>query len=215
MQNRPRWSRTAQQVGVVSSFALLVTGLLYLIVIAAWLVAVGKPMEPIGDPYLAVMEVLTMASALALVGFSVAISALSTPERRIFGLGTVVAGTIAAGLTLSVHFVQLTAIRQLWRSGTLADYRLVWPSPIFAVEYLAWDLLVGITMLLAAASLGEGHGKGGARTLLTVGGGFYIIGLVGPASGVMALQNIAVLGYAVLLPLAAWFTAGVFRRTEP
>ena len=199
----------------MSSFALLVVGLLYLIVIAAWLVAVGKPKEPIGDPYLALMEVLTMASALALVCFCVAILALSTPERRIFGLGTVVAGTTAAGLTLSVHFVQLTAIRQLWRSGALADYRLVWPSPIFAVEYLAWDLLVGITMLLAAASLGEGPGRGGARSILTVGGGFCVIGLAGPASGVMALQNIAVLGYAVLLPLAAWFTAGVFRRTEP
>src|SRR5438477_8024227 len=48
-------------------------------------------------------------------------------------------GNVAVGLTMGVHFVQLTAIRQLWRAGRLVDYRLVWPSALFAVEYFVWD----------------------------------------------------------------------------
>lgn len=208
------WSRTAQRVGVASSISLLVVGVSYVAVIGAWLVRERTPSEPIGDPYLAVMEVLTIASALALLGFCSAVASYCDLERRSLALMALGCGTLAAGITMCVHFVQLTAIRQLWESGELNDYRLVWPSMLFSVEYLAWDVLVGLTMLMVAGSLGRESARG-ARTVLATGGVCCLAGVSGPATGQMMLQNIAVFGYAILLPLAAYLMARLFRTASP
>lgn len=205
------WSPAAQRIGVASGYTLSVVGALYVGVILTWLLLVRAPSDPIADPYLAVMEGLTIASGLALIGFCTAVASVCDLERRVFGLLTVVTGALAAGLTMAVHFAQLTAVRQLWRDGLLGDYRLVWPSPLFAVEYLAWDLLVGLTMVSGAAALGGHPGRRRARSVLAAGGLCCLAGLAGPASGRMLLQNIAVFGYAILLPVGAYFTARVFK----
>lgn len=211
----PAWSRTAQRIGISSAFGLLVVGVLYVSVIVAWMLVVGTPADPVGDPYLATMEGLTIVSAVLLVGFCAAIACLCEPERKILGVLTLVTGALAAALTISVHFVQLTAVRQMWREGMVDDYRLVWPSRVFAVEYVAWDLLVGCTMILAAASLGPRPERRRARFVLGFGGACCLAGLLGPASGQMRLQTLGIVGYALLLPAAAYLTAGVFWREPP
>ena len=110
-------------------------GILYVAVIVLWLVIEATPREPIGDPYLAVMEGLTIVSALA---------------------------------------------------------------------------LVGLTMIFAALAL-VGNSKGRyARQALLIGGVFCVVGVVGPISGLMILQNVAVLGYAFALPIAAGLIAHMF-----
>ncbi len=99
---------------------------------------------------------------------------------------------------MAVHFVQLTAVRQLWRAGRFGDYRLVWPSPLFAVEYFVWDILVGLTMGLAGFALAGGPLAVHARRALLIGGVLCLVGTAGPLSGWMLVQNVAVLGYAVV-----------------
>lgn len=215
MRLPPTWTKTSRRLGLSSSTGLLVIGVLYVAVITLWLVLEGTPSAPIGDPYLAAMEVLTILSALALVGFCVAMASLATGDERVFGLLALSSGILAAGLTTAVHFTQLTAVRQLWRSGAIADYRLIWPSSVFAVEYLAWDVLVGLTMLLSGASLGDDPARRGARGVLALGGSCCVAGVMGPLTGRMMLQNIAVFGYAVLLPLAAYLSLRVFRSVPP
>jgi hypothetical protein len=187
---------------------ITVVGALYVAVIAAWLLVERTPAEPIGDPYLLAMELLTLASALGIGGLAVALAAAAGEGRRVAGLGGLVAGGSAAVLTAAVHFVQLTAVRQLWRSGELADYRLVWPSTLFAVEYLAWDLLVGLAMILFARAVDGLPGSRPGRRVLTVGGMLCLVGVAGPLTGSMALQNVAVAGYAVALPLGTALLLG-------
>jgi hypothetical protein len=114
-----------------------------------------------------------------------------------------------------VHFVQLTAIRQLWRAGDLPDYRLVWPSAILAVEYFAWDVLVGATMVLISLALAGGPRSVPARRTMLTGGLLCLAGVVGPASGQMPLQNIAVAGYAIFLPIGCGLMVRVFRAAVP
>lgn len=215
MMNDGRWSWKARRLGIVSAAAILVIGILYVAVIVFWLVVEATPREPIGDPYLAVMEGLTMVSALALVGLIAAIACFADADRQVYALSTLMLGTLAASLTVAVHFVQFTAVRQMWRSGLLPDYRLVWPSTIFAVEYFAWDILVGLTMILAAAAVaGDPHARYAQRALV-IGGVLCLVGVVGPFSGWMLLQNVAVLGYAVALPIAAGLIARLFLNTAP
>lgn len=175
----------------------------------------AKPREPIGDPYLAVMEVLTILSAVALFGFVIAIWCFADPSRHPAAVIALVIASLAAGLTIAVHFVQLTAIRQLWRAGRLADYRLIWPSPLFAVEYLAWDCLVGLTLLFLSRALPETAGTTPTRRALLLAGVLCLVGVAGPATGRMLLQNIAVLGYAVALPIAAALATRMFRGALP
>ena len=215
MLDREHWTLSAQRLGIGSAFTLLAVGILYLATIALWLIVEAVPLEPIGDPFLAAMEGLTIASALALLGLVIAIWHFADRAHRVHGLVTLTLGVAAASLTIAVHFVQLTAIRQLWRAGHLADYRLLWPSPILAVEYFAWDVLVGATMVFASFALAGGPKSVPARRALLVGGVLCLAGLVGPGSGRMVLQNIAVIGYAVLLPVGCALTARTFHAVAP
>jgi len=210
-----RWSWSARRLGIASSSGIFVVGILYVAVITLWLIIEATPREPIGDPYLAVMEVLTMVSALALLGLVIAIWCFADAARRLPALTALAIGSLAVGLTMAVHFVQLTAIRQLWRAGRLVDYRLVWPSALFAVEYFVWDILVGITLLSAGFAITVGPASGPARRALLIGGVLCLAGMVGPLSGRLFLQNIAVLGYAVVFPIAGALTARMFRATLP
>jgi hypothetical protein len=156
------------------------------------------------------MEVLTVLSALGIAGWVSAQLLLATPRQRAFALAAFASGVCAAALTISVHLVQLTAVRQLWRAGTIPDYRLVWPSILFAVEYVAWDFFLGLTMVFLGLGLRAGGRTRGVSLLLS-GGVLCLAGLTGPLLGAMALQNLAVLGYAVLLPLAAFRSVATFR----
>jgi hypothetical protein len=202
-------------MGITSGIAMLAVGILYLATIALWLVVEATPLEPIGDPFLAVMEGLTMVSALALLGLVTAIWGYAERAYSVHGFLTLTLGAVAASLTMAVHFVQLTAIRQLWRAGQLPDYRLVWPSANLAVEYFAWDALVGGTMILASFALAGEPGSAPARRTMLIGGALCLLGLVGPGSGRMILQNIAVAGYAIFLPVACALTARTFHSAPP
>jgi hypothetical protein len=210
-----RWSRSARRLGIASATGILAVGILYVAVITLWLIIEATPREPIGDPYLAVMEVLTMVSALALLGLVIAIWCFADAARRVQALTALAIGSLAAVLTMAVHFVQLTAVRQLWRAGRFGDYRLVWPSPLFAVEYFVWDILVGLTMVSAGFALAGGPPAGHARRALLIGGVLCLVGTAGPLSGRMLVQNVAVLGYAVVFPVAGALTARVFRAAVP
>jgi hypothetical protein len=214
-RERRHWTRHTRRMGIASGTAMLAVGILYLATIALWLVVEATPLEPIGDPFLAVMEGLTIVSALALLGLVTAIWGYAERAYRVHGLLTLTLGALAAALTMAVHFVQLTAIRQLWRAGQLPDYRLVWPSTTLAVEYFAWDVLVGGTMILASFALAGEPGSAPARRTMLIGGALCLLGLVGPATGRMIPQNIAVAGYAVFLPVACALSARIFHSAPP
>lgn len=203
--------RAPLRLGAFSASVVALVGVLYLGVIGAWVALVRTPADPIGDPYLLLMEVLTILSALGLAGWVQARLLLAPPEARGFALAAFATGICASALTITVHLVQLTAVRQMWKAGVLEDYRLVWPSPLFAVEYAAWDLFVGLTMIFLGLAKGLETERRG-RIPLLAGGSLCLMGLAGPLSGNMALQTLAVLGYGVLLPLAAYRSIATFRR---
>ena len=192
---------------MVSALTIVFVGILYLVTIGSWLLIEASPSDPIGDPYLAAMEVLTIISAFAVVGFAVSVLCFVEIPNRLPAVGALISAVLAAGLTTTIHFVQLTAVRQLWRSGDITDYRLVWPTLIFAVEYFAWDILIGLFMVLTGWALSGAQVRSGGQRVFIVGGALCLLGVAGPLTGQMLLQNIAVLGYAVFLPLAAFLTS--------
>lgn len=188
---------TTNRIGAWSAAILAGVGVAYVVVLAAGMARHGLQ-EPITDPILAVMEVLTLVSAFPLVALVAALLDRAPPPRRLAGRVALAFATLFTGTTSAVHFVELTATRQTGGGG------LVWPSTAYALELLAWDVFLGIALLAAAATLREAGRERAARRGLLAAGTLCLVGTVGPAVGNMRLQLLGVLGYAVVLPIAVF-----------
>lgn len=191
--------------GFVAAWSLAGVGLLYAAVVAAAIADVGA--EPIRDPVLAVMEVLTVLAALLVVVVMAAVYERAAPHARHYASIALSFAVVMAGLTSAVHFVALSAGRQ---TGLTA---LAWPSTLYAVELLAWDLFLGLSLLFAAPVF-KGPGlQNAVRWSLTVTGGLCLLGTAGPLTGDMAVQRIGMAGYGVGLPITSALMALAFRQS--
>ncbi|MBK8974580.1 MAG: hypothetical protein IPM29_01510 [Planctomycetes bacterium] len=196
---------TNDRLGYWSAVALVCIGVGYVLALLAGFARHGFR-EPIGDPVLAVMEVLTLLSAVPIVTLMASIQDRAAPHRSGLGLAALAFATLCAGVTSTVHFVELTAARQVGEEG------IVWPSRVYAAELLAWDVFLGLSLSFAAPLFRDGRLERAVRGTLFLCGGLCLAGAVGPAVGNMRLQLIGVLGYAVILPIACVLLARLFRR---
>ena len=130
----------------------------------------------------------------------------ATPGRKVYGLVSLAFVTICAGTTSVVHFVELTAVRQLGGGG------IHWPSRIYAAELRAWDLFLGLTLVFAAPVFTGGGPERPVRRGLLACGILCLVGTIGPLFGSMHLQLAGVLGYAGVLPVVSFFLARLFAR---
>lgn len=195
----------ANRIGYLSSSGLFVVGLAYAVIVAFGMSQAGFD-DPIVDPTLAVMEALTLLSAPLVVAVMASVYETASRDRKVFGVMALVFAGIMAGLTSAVHFVALTAGRQ-------ADFAVLeWPSMPYAVELLAWDIFLGLSLLCAAfVFVGSGI-RAFARWSLVIAGALSLLGAIGPIVGDMALQRIGILGYGVGLPIAALVLSRFFCR---
>jgi hypothetical protein len=193
------------RVGFWSAVALAAIGAGYLLVLVVGIVRHGSS-EPIADPVLATMEILTLLAAVPLVTLMAAIQSLSPPHQRACAAAALAFATLCAGVTSVVHFVALTAARQLGAGG------ISWPSRSYAAELLAWDVFLGLALLFAAPVLRDRDHARPAYRALQIGGSLCLFGAVGPAVGSMELQRLGVFGYAVVWPVACILLARVFAR---
>jgi hypothetical protein len=169
-------------------------GVAYIVALAFGFARFGLD-QPIADPVLAVMEVLTLLSAPLMVVTMAAVHSYASADRKFFGVLALSFTILFAGTTSVVHFVELTAGRQL---GTA---EIAWPSTVYAVELLAWDWFLGLALWMAGFVF---PGSGRERLLrrgLWLSGLLALLGTVGPMVGDMRLQRIGILGYAGLLPV--------------
>ena len=135
------------------------------------------------------------------------IHAKTPPDLKAYSLIALAFMILAAGLTSAVHFIGLTTLRQTGMEG------LAWPSMLYAVELLAWDVFLGQSLLFAAPVFQGGGLKHKIRISMIVTGVLCVAGTLGPATGDMRLQFISVLGYGVLLPFVWLMIAIDFQST--
>ena len=72
---------------------------------------------------------------------------------------------------------------------------------------------IGLTLVVASFVFSGSRSSRPAGVALLIGGVLCLAGLVGPLSGRMIWQNIAVVGCAIALPIAAALLLRVFRAT--
>lgn len=202
----------------MSATGTLVLSVLYAITLAAGLLTLPSQDQPIGDPLFTILEILILLATPVMVALMVAIHAWAAAETKTFSLLAIVFMGLVAGLTCSLHFVRLTLGRQVeftelaWMPLFL-DFR--WPSVIYSLDILAWDVLFALAVFSAAPVFGGNRLAKSIRALMIVSGILALGGLSGVIAGDMQLRTIGVIGYAAVFPAAAALLAVLFHRTPP
>ena len=115
--------------------------------------SLGNLTDPLPDPYLAVAEVLILVMAPVMVVLMAAVHACAPAHLRMFSLVAFGWMLVAACLTMTVHVVELVVARRVEPEAVPGFARLfdfAWPSMLYAVDIVAWDLLLGLSLVFAA-----------------------------------------------------------------
>jgi hypothetical protein len=170
------------------------------------------------DPYLAILEVLIILSAVVLVVMMAAVHAYALPERAIFARTALAFIICSALVTCAVHFVSLTLGRQISPGLLLLlSHQLSfvegWPTIALSLDLLAWDFFLGLALIFAAQVF-KGEAAIRVRISMIVAGTLCLVGTLGPASGHLDIQYLGIAGYALALPVACGLLAIFFRRAQ-
>jgi hypothetical protein len=204
-------------VGRIAAWALFITGVVYAITTVLGLLSLKSPQDPIGNPYVTIMELLIILTAPLYIISMVAVHAYAPPEAKAYSLTALIFMTLLAGLTSSVHFVLLTVSRQIEATGlTWVPMFLSWkwPSVIYTLDILAWDWFFALSMLFAAPVFKGGRLERNVRNLMIVSGVLCLAGLIGVPLGNMQVRNIGIIGYGLLAPVVFLLLAILFGRTQ-
>jgi hypothetical protein len=208
---------TDRCLGRWSARTIAVLAVFYAVAVVLGFVALGDVVRPLPDPYLAVAELLILVMAPAMVVLTAAIHACAPAERRVLSLLAFGWMLLAAGLTMTVHGLELTLGRPAPgppTAGAPPLFGFDWPAVLYGVDIVAWDLMLGLSLLFAAAVFpGREHRL--VRRGLALSGVLCLAGLVGPAIDVMAWRALGIAGYAVVFPLTCLALSRTFAEPGP
>jgi hypothetical protein len=211
-----KFTATARSFGILSAAATVILLVAYAVTLVVGLLSLKSPQEPIGDPMFTILEILIIVMMPAMVALMVAVHAWAPTHAKTLTLTSVVFMGLLAGMTSIVHFCILTLSRQPEFSGQ-SWLPLVlsfnWPSVVYTLDILAWDIFFPLSMLFAAPVFGGSRLAGWIRVLMIASGVLSLAGLSGVVSGDMQLRNIGIVGYVGVFLVVATLLAVLFYRT--
>lgn len=149
---------TNRRIGLWSAAGVVAIWMVFAIVGVIGVVARpgADPLNPV-EPFLAIFEVLIVLAAMVLVVMMASVHTYAPPDRKNCSLAALAFMSGGAVLTSNAHFAALTVGRQIdakvfpWLSRQFA-FGETWPSLAKAMDLLAWDVFVGLSLLLAATA---------------------------------------------------------------
>ncbi|HYB75432.1 MAG TPA: hypothetical protein VEC08_00585 [Nitrososphaerales archaeon] len=209
-----------RRLGRISSYVVFVVLLAYVPTLILGLLSLKSPLQPIGDPYFSLMELLIVIAAPLMLIVMVAVHAYAPREAKAYSLTALVFMVILTGITTTVHFAILTVSREIASAGfSQSSYLLSfnWPSVAYATDDLAWDLFFAFSMLFAAFVFKNGVLEKAIRYSMFVSGGLSFVGLFGvPLLGqTPVIRNIGVIGYAGVAIVVFLLLGLLFGRSKP
>jgi hypothetical protein len=213
-----KFTATARSLGILSATTTVILGVAYAVTLAVGLASLEAPQEPIGDPMFTILEILIIVMMPAMVALMVAVHAWAPMHAKALSLTAVVFMSLLAGVTCIVHFCVLTLSRQpefagqSWGALVLS---FTWPSVVYALDILAWDVFFPLSMLFAAPVFGGSRLAEWIRVLMIASGVLSLAGLSGVVVGDMQLRNIGIVGYVGVFLVVAALLAILFYRTTP
>jgi hypothetical protein len=206
------WGGTPSEraIGRWSARALCALTVVYSADFVVGFAALGNVRDPLPDPYLGIGEVLILVMAPILVALMLAVHACAPTGATSFtqvALGWMLA---AAALTTTVHVVELSVARHIDSfPGYARIFDFQWPSLLYAVDVVAWDVFFGLALLFAVPAFRRRSDTAARRGLLA-SGSLCLLGVIGPLTGAIAWRAIGIVGYtlvfaATCIPLARAF----------
>jgi hypothetical protein len=211
-----------RRFGKWSAWIVVVVWLAYVATGIAWLLFGGDaaqrdPGTPL-DPFRTVLEILMSLAALGMLALMAAVHRAAPLGAKATSLAALGFMVLMVGTTCGIHFVELTVVRRIEPARDPALSVLFftrWPSVFFALDLLAWDLFLGLSLLLAAPAF-KGVGlEAAVRLAMILGGALCVAGILGPALGDLRFQLLGIAGYAAVFPLACLMLAILYGRAEP
>jgi hypothetical protein len=212
------FTQTARRLGIVSAATTTILMVAYAITLAVGFASLKSPDDQIGDPMFTILEVLIIAMMPAMVALMVAVHAWAPPRAKALTLTSVVFMGLLAVVTCSLHFVVLTLSRQDAFAGQAwlpLFLSFKWPSVVYALDILGWDVLFPISILFAAPVFRGGRLAAWVRVVMLVSGVLAFAGLSGVVAGDMQLRNVGIVGYLGVFLVAAVLLVVLFFRTTP
>ncbi|MDA8227154.1 MAG: hypothetical protein M0T74_05515 [Desulfitobacterium hafniense] len=200
-------------IGKTTALALFCMGTVYLVITSIGFLSLKSDLDPIGDPYFSIMEILILVMAPLMVVLMVEVHAYASYNVKTLSLIALIFMSIVACITCSVHYLRLTASHESITSLPWL-FSFTWPSVIYALDILAWDFFFSLSMLFAAPVFKGDRLKASVRIIMIVSGVLSFAGLLGPIVGNMQIRNIGIVGYGVVFPFFCLLLAKVFSRTE-
>jgi hypothetical protein len=213
-----KFTTTARSFGIFSAAATVILLVAYAVTLAVGLLTLESPQQPIGDPMFTILEVLIIVMMPAMVALMVAVHAWAPMNAKALSLTSVVFMGLLAGVTCSVHFCILTLSRQpefteqSWLPLVLS---FEWPSIVYALDILGWDVFFPLSMLFAALVFKGSRLAAWIRVLMIASGVLSLAGLSGVVAGDMQLRSIGIVGYLGVFLVVAALLAVLFYRTTP
>jgi hypothetical protein len=193
------------RIGRITCQLVFGLGLFYALITIIGLLSLKSPSDMISDPYFTMMEILSILIAVLMAISVVAVHYSVAADNKLYSLTAVACMFITTGITSCVHFVVLS-IRLSPGNTEVVDHSLFfsfkWPSVVYALDILAWDLFFGISMLFLAPVFRGGRIERFLRVLLIISGVLSLLGLLGLPLQNMQVRNIGIIGYAGLAPIA-------------
>jgi hypothetical protein len=213
-----KFTATARSFWILSAAATVILLVAYAVTLVVGLLSLESPQEPIGDPMFTLLEILIIVMMPAMVALMVAVHAWAPMRAKTLTLTSVVFMGLLAGVTCIVHFCVLTLSRQpefagqLWLPLVLS---FNWPSVVYALDILAWDIFFPLSMLFAAPVFWGSRLAAWVRVLMIASGVLAFAGLSGVVVGDMQLRNIGIVGYVGVFLVVAALLAVLFYRATP
>jgi hypothetical protein len=201
-------------IGMWSARVLCAFGVAYTVTMVVGFAAMGNLSKPLEDPYLAIIEVLILVMAPILVLLAVVIHACAPDGTKTYSMTALGWMLLTAGFTMTVHLVLLTVVRRIDPSaihGFQYLFNWHWPSVLYGVDVVAWDIFFGLALLFAAPVF-HAAAHLAVRNGLLIAGAMCLVGVIGPAVNHIALRQIGIIGYAVVWPIVCIPLSKAFRQ---
>ena len=212
------FSAAARRLGIVSAASAGILLVAYAVTLGIGLATLPSPDDPIGDPMFTILEILILVLMPVLVAVMTAVHAWAPPAAKAFSLAAVAFMTLVAGLTSVVHFVILTLSRQEAFAGQPwlpLVTSFTWPSVVYALDILAWDVFFALAMFFAAPVFTGNRLARSVRIAMATSGTLSLAGLAGVVNGDMQLRNVGIVGYVGVFLVVTVLLALLFARTAP
>lgn len=201
----------------MSAAIILVVGCAYAIVLALGFASLNASDQPIGDPYFTALEALILVLAPAMVVLMAVVHSWSAHESKAMSLAALSFTGMMATVTCSVHFVILALSGQPGSAGhAMAGEFLAfrWPSLVYVLDILAWDVFFALSMLFAATVFRGGGIIRAIRISMIISGVLALAGLLGVTTGNMTIRDVGIAGYLGVFLVVDTLLLILFLRSD-